>query len=141
MSLTQDQEEAKYLKEMEKLDVDIDNARLNMTKLNSDMRWESLKFGVSAAVAIAVAVGSGVGLANYLRRGSESEAQAQVRQLTQTQEEIRQLQSLVAQQAASSAALQAEIRAKQASPTIYLLQPGQAPAAIPAAPDKLNPKE
>ena len=130
MPLTQDQEEAKYLEEMEKLDVDIDNARLNMTKLNSDMRWESLKFGVSAAVAIALAVGSGVGLANYLGRGSESET--------------RQLQALVTQQAASLAALQAEIRAKQGSPTIYLLQPGQAPAAIlPAspspAPDKPNP--
>ena len=116
--------------------MDIDNARLNMTKLNSDMRWESLKFGVSAAVAIALAVGSGVGLANYLRRGSQSEDQAQVKQLTQTQDEIRQLQALVAQQVASSAALQAEIRARQASPTIYLLQPGQAPAAVTPAPDK-----
>ncbi len=129
MPLTQDQEEVKYLKEMEKLDVDVDHARLNMTKLNSDMRWESFKFGVSAAVAIAVAVGSGVGLANYLGRGSQTETQA----------EIKQLQALVAQQATSSAALQAEIRARQASPTIYLLQPGQAPAAIPPAPDKPSP--
>lgn len=102
--------------------MDIDDARLNMTKLNSDMRWESLKFGVSAAVAIALAVGSGVDLANYLGRESETET--------------RQLQALVTQQAASLAALQAEIRAKQASPTIYLLQPGQAPAAITPVPDK-----
>ncbi len=102
--------------------MDIDDARLNMTKLNSDMRWESLKFGVSAAVAIALAVGSGVGLANYLGRESETET--------------RQLQVLVTQQTASLAALQAEIRAKQASPTIYLLQPGQAPAAITPVPDK-----
>ncbi len=46
--------------------VQIDNGRLNIEKMRTDMRWEARKFLVSAILAVAAATGAGVGIGNLI---------------------------------------------------------------------------
>ena len=64
MALTQAQEEAKHQPRIAMMQSSIDNNRLNMKKLESDLRWESRKFTVSLFVGAAALLGAGAAIGN-----------------------------------------------------------------------------
>jgi DNA-binding transcriptional regulator YiaG len=53
-------------RDQEEQDLRIDQMTINIEKLRSDMKWETRKFAVSAALATAAAVGAGVGIGNLI---------------------------------------------------------------------------
>ncbi len=66
MKLTDDQELLEHELRVKMMQTNIDQGRLNMDKLRSDLKWENRKFLVQFLLAIAASVGAGVALANYV---------------------------------------------------------------------------
>jgi hypothetical protein len=74
MPLTQDQENVEHELRVEGMTVQIDNGRLNMKKLESDLKWETRKFVLQAVVAGAALLGAGAAIGSYLERHSSPPA-------------------------------------------------------------------
>ncbi len=66
MPLMDDQELLEHELRVRTMQTNIDQGRLNMDKLRSDLRYESREFFVQVLVGAAVCVGAGVTLANYV---------------------------------------------------------------------------
>jgi hypothetical protein len=76
--LAPDQEQLEHEFRVEQMQTAIDKSRLNMKKLESDLRWEGRKFAVSAFVALAAAMGAGAALGNSFTRNAPAAPQPQV---------------------------------------------------------------
>lgn len=68
MALSADQELLEHELRVQQMQTAIDQNRLNMKKLESDLRYEGRKFFVQAIIGVAAALGAGAALGNYFAR-------------------------------------------------------------------------
>ena len=70
MALSADQELLQHDLRTEQMTTAIDQNRLNMKKLESELRYEGRRFLLQAVVAVAAALGLGAVLGNYFTRNA-----------------------------------------------------------------------